>query len=361
MKPSDFQGRRILITGNTGFKGAWLSEWLMDWGAEVAGFSIGIPSEPSLFQILGHEKRLARHTWGDVRHPDALTQAMAEFKPEMVFHLAAQSLVRASYETPRETFETNVMGTVNVFEAVRRISSVRVLVNVTSDKCYENLEVSRGYVESDRLGGKDPYSASKGAAEIVFGAYGRSFFSEAGTATCVSVRAGNVIGGGDWAADRIIPDCARSWERGAAVKIRSPRSIRPWQHVLEPLSGYLTVAALAARGDGPLRNEGFNFGPGDDATQTVEALLSTLQKFWANARWEVDPAGQGAKKEAGILMLDCSKALDRLHWQPALRFEEGVKLTAEWYREWAQGAGADTLYQLTRSQLKAYLALRQHA
>jgi CDP-glucose 4,6-dehydratase len=332
---SVYRAKKILVTGHTGFKGSWLCEWLLGLGAEVAGFSIDVPTEPSHFEKLGLKSRM-RHELGDIRDAARLQSAFKAFQPEIVFHLAAQALVRPSYDDPAGTFATNVMGTVNVFEAVRKTPSVRAVVNVTSDKCYENFERSEGYRETDPMGGKDPYSASKGAAELVFGSYRRTFFAETGAPAVGSVRAGNVIGGGDYAVDRIVPDCVRAWSKNEKVLIRNPGSIRPWQHVLEPLGGYLVFGARLSRGE--LAGEAFNFGPSKDANRTVKQLLEEMQKSWPEAAWEQDPAGSGKKKEAGILMLDCTKAAKDLHWRPTLSFAESVAWTSRWYQGQAKSA-----------------------
>lgn len=354
-----FERKRVLVTGHTGFKGSWISEWLLSMGAQVAGYSIDIPTQPALFDALELAKRLD-HTFGDVRDGKKLQSVFDRFQPEYVFHLAAQPIVRASYDDPVGTFETNVMGTVQVMEAIRRTPSVRVGINVTSDKCYENFERPKGYREGDHLGGKDPYSASKGAAEIVFGSYARSFFSSPGSPRLGSVRAGNVIGGGDWAKDRIVPDCARAWSRGETVTIRSPQAIRPWQHVLEPLSGYLWLAAQLAQarpGDTSPSGEAFNFGPAEDSVNTVEVLLHAMKKQWNGASWKVDATEIGNKKEASILMLNCEKAAHLLGWKETLSFDETVSLTTEWYRDWAQFQDPKRARALTVAQIQRYQEL----
>lgn len=278
-----YEGRRVFVTGHTGFKGSWLTAWLLQMGAEVAGFSDAVPTAPSHFDVIGLGGRI-RDYRGDVRDRKALIEAMREFKPEIVFHLAAQALVRASYDNPADTIEVNAMGTLNVLEAVRVTPSVEAVVSITSDKAYRNDEWVWGYRETDHLGGYDPYSASKGCAEIIAHSYFKSFFGDPVNAPyCATTRAGNVIGGGDWAADRIVPDCARAWSEGREVEIRSPHATRPWQHVLEPLSGYLWLGAKlfaahrdavkAGKGDGchegfRLDGEAFNFGPSSDASHT---------------------------------------------------------------------------------------------
>ena len=288
-----YEGRRVFVTGHTGFKGSWLTAWLLQMGAEVAGFSDAVPTAPSHFDVIGLGGRI-RDYRGDVRDRKALIEAMREFKPEIVFHLAAQALVRASYENPADTIEVNAMGTLNVLEAVRVTPSVEAVVSITSDKAYRNDEWVWGYRETDHLGGYDPYSASKGCAEIIAHSYFKSFFGDpVNTPYCATTRAGNVIGGGDWAADRIVPDCARAWSEGREVEIRSPHATRPWQHVLEPLSGYLWLGAKlfaahrdavkSGKGDGchegfRLDGEAFNFGPSSDASHTVADVVRALER-----------------------------------------------------------------------------------
>lgn len=327
--PGFFRGKTVLVTGHTGFKGAWLAEWLLRLGATVVGYALPPDQTPSLYRLLGLSDRM-QSVLADVRDQAKLGSVLAESRPEIVLHLAAQPLVRRSYREPVATFETNVMGTVHLLEAVRKTDSVRSVVIVTSDKCYENVGAARGYRESDPLGGHDPYSASKGAAEIVTAAYRRSFFSDPGCAGVASARAGNVIGGGDWSEDRLVPDLVRGIERGEPVVIRNPTSVRPWQHVLEPLSGYLMLAR--ALWDEPRRfSDGFNFGPrqaelpvGDLARRFVEAL--------GGGTLAPPPAG-AEPHEASLLLLDSTKARDVLGWTPKLSIEDAVALTVDWYRE----------------------------
>lgn len=337
-----YRGRKVLVTGHTGFKGSWLCEWLLSLGAEVAGFSISIPTSPSHFEEIDLASRMKDYR-GDIRDLEAFQNCLNDFRPSVVFHLAAQALVRDSYESPKETFDVNVGGTVNVLEAIRRVSFVEAAVIVTTDKCYQNKEWEFGYREIDPLGGKDPYSGSKGAAEIVFSSYAQSFFlTGAHTTRVASARAGNVIGSGDWAKDRIVPDCVRAWNKeGAGTKpnavcIRSPRSTRPWQHVLEPLSGYLVLgAALLSNKTGELdgiNGESFNFGPGSDANRTVEELLIELKTTWSQASWTVDETQTKGKSEAKLLKLVCDKAEARLKWKPTLNFSEGVEMTSLGYQ-----------------------------
>ena len=345
-----YRGARVLVTGHTGFKGSWLCEWLLRLGAEVAGFSLYIPTQPSNFEVLGLPARL-QDVRGDVRDLAALKEAFAQFRPQMAFHLAAQALVRTAYEDPKTTFDTNLGGTVNFIEAVRAAPGVHTAVIITSDKCYENVESEYGYRETDRLGGKDPYSASKACAEIAFSAYWRSLFAN-GPQRLATTRAGNVIGGGDWARDRIVPDCVRAWSGGDAAVIRSPDSTRPWQHVLEPLSGYLWLGARLKQNGGGLAGEAFNFGPGPEVTQSVSQLVAEMTKTWTGHAWRTNPAATGAQAEAGLLKLACDKAWARLGWKATLTFAETVAMTAEWYRKYHAGNADMNLYAL--EQIAAY-------
>lgn len=328
-----YRGKHIFITGHTGFKGSWLSQWLVELGATVSGYSIGIPSEPSNFEILGLENQMDSHI-GDVRDLELLQEIMKDTEPELVFHLAAQSLVRNSYDEPKKTFETNLIGTVNVLEAVRNISSVKNVIVITSDKCYENVEWVWGYRENDRLGGKDPYSASKACAEIAVRAYMHSFFASHDSVKIATTRAGNVIGGGDWAADRIVPDCIRAWSSGLKPCVRNPSSTRPWQHVLEPLSGYLTLGSSMGRGIPGLKGESFNFGPTADVNQPVSELINQMTKTWEGFEWEDTSDLSDSRKESTLLKLNCDKALLQLNWQPTMTFTEAVNMTAGWYKSY---------------------------
>jgi len=334
-------GKRALVTGHTGFKGGWLSLWLSSLGAKVTGYALEPSTDPSLWPLLGLEGEVASHT-ADVRDYPALARIFKEMRPEIVFHLAAQSLVRSSYEDPVGTYATNVMGTVHVLEAVRQARSVRVAVNVTSDKCYENREWDRGYREDDSMGGRDPYSSSKGCAELVTAAYRRSFFDNyRDTASLASVRAGNVIGGGDWAADRLIPDFVRATLLGVPVEIRNPESIRPWQHVLEPLYGYLLLAERLWE-DGTAHAGGWNFGPDDDDAVPVAKVASVLASLWGEpARWVAAPGSH--PHEARFLKLDSTKARELLHWKPRLGLQTALAWTVEWYKGCAEGASAKAL------------------
>jgi CDP-glucose 4,6-dehydratase len=350
-----FAGKKVLVTGHTGFKGSWLSVWLARMGARVTGYSDCIPTQPSHFEAI-HLDRLVSHVLGDVRDAAHLQEVVTELTPDFIFHLAAQPLVRLSYEQPRRTLETNFMGTVNVLEALREFRSRCIAVMITSDKCYDNVEQVWGYREDDALGGKDPYSASKGAAELAIRTYAQSYFSRPDSPVRVAVgRAGNVIGGGDWAADRIVPDCVRAWSRGEPVVVRNPRATRPWQHVLEPLSGYLTLAAKLYADSG-LNGQPFNFGPPAQHNHSVGDLIDTMQSRWPSARMaRTDESGQ--VYEAGLLKLCCDKALHLLGWQPVLDFEETVAFTADWYRHFFDATAEKSALAFTESQIERYEAL----
>ncbi len=323
--------RRVFVTGHTGFKGAWLAEWLDSLGAQVTGYALDPPTEPNLFDALDLGSRV-RHVVADVRDHDRLAAEVQAAQPSVIFHLAARALVRRAYEEPRETFETNVMGTVNVLEAARACPSVRAVVVVTSDKCYDNPETDHAFRETDPMGGRDPYAASKGAAELVTAAYRASFFADG--AAIASVRAGNVIGGGDWAPDRIVPDSVRALVAGEPIVVRNPEAIRPWQHVLEPLSGYLRLGALLLD-DGHRYEGAWNFGPTEDrADEPVRWVVERFLAEWGSGSWTtpVDPSGQ--PHEAQRLSLDSTKAREQLGWAPVWDAETAVRRTASWYREY---------------------------
>jgi len=343
-----YEGKRVLLTGHTGFKGAWLAEWLLALGASVTGFALPPPTLPSLFDQLRHNRRL-HHVLGDIRDLAAVKRVVEESRPEIIFHLAAQPLVRLSYERPVETYAINVMGTVNLLEAVRTAGRPCVVVVVTTDKCYENREWVHSYREQDPMGGYDPYSSSKGAAELVVGAYRHSFFEAHTSGVYVATaRAGNVIGGGDWAQDRIVPDCIRSLKRGDPIPVRNRTATRPWQHVVEPLSGYLWLGAILAQpslGQFPVSSYtgGFNFGPGLESNRTVEGLVTEILRHWPG-RWE-DRSDPSARHEAVRLNLSTDKAFHHLQWQPVWTFETTIAHTVAWYREHARrpAAGAELL------------------
>ncbi len=357
----------MLLTGHTGFKGAWLAEWLLSLGARVAGYALDPPTEPSLFVQLGLGKRLAEDGRADVREFTSLAAAVERVQPDVVFHLAAQPLVRWSYADPRGTFETNVTGSVNVLEAIRCESRRPcAVVMVTTDKCYENREWVHAYREEDPMGGHDPYSASKGCAELAVASYRRSFFADGVPVAVASARAGNVIGGGDWAADRIVPDCVRALRAGEPIPVRNKTSTRPWQHVLEPLSGYLLLGqqilhAQAAGNAAALRELGapFNFGPPLASNRTVAGLVEEILRHWPG-RW-LDQADPRAVHEAGRLNLTIDKAFHFLRWAPTWSFSETVAATVKWYRqaETLSDGSAEGIADLTRSQIDAYAQAAQ--
>ena len=352
---SYFKGKTVLVTGHTGFKGSWLTIWLLELGARVVGLSDGIPTEPSHFVAANLQERI-RHHLVDLRDPAAVQAVVSETRPDFVFHLAAQALVRKSYAEPLLTFHTNVLGTAHLLEALRVLDKPCVAVLITSDKCYDNVEWVWGYRETDRLGGKDPYSASKGAAEIVIRSYVESYLCGDSPIRVGIGRAGNVIGGGDWALDRIVPDCMRAWSAGQQVPVRSPEATRPWQHVLEPLSGYLALAGALAEPSGPaaLHGEAFNFGPRADQDYSVRELLDAFAGHWSGGSWQ--DVSQGAHcHEAGLLKLNCDKALYHLQWTPTLNFAQTVQFTAQWYRAFYVDKPSSML-DTTLAQLRAYIA-----
>ncbi|CCQ75635.1 CDP-glucose 4,6-dehydratase [Magnetospira sp. QH-2] len=347
--PDFWRGRRVLVTGHTGFKGSWLSLWLTEMGAQVRGFSLAPPSTPNLFTIAQVES-LMDHVHGDLRDIKAVTRTVTDFKPEIVLHLAAQALVRPSYDDPVVTYATNVMGTVHLLEAVRSCGSVKALVSVTSDKCYANREWDWGYRESDPMGGHDPYSSSKGCAELVTAAYRDSFFAPGGTVALASARAGNVIGGGDWGLDRLVPDMVRAWSSSETLRIRYPDAIRPWQHVLEPTSGYLQLAQKLAT-EGASFADGWNFGPGPESEQPVRTLVERGLTLWGDdAQWATENEPQ--PHEATYLKLDVSKARGKLGWNPRWDLSTTLDKTFGWYRAWHDGAD---MAALTRRQIKDYM------
>ena len=331
-----WQGRRVFLTGHTGFKGSWLALWLESMGAEVTGFALEPPTEPSLF-VEADVARGIRSIEGDVRHPGAVARAMAESRPEIVLHLAAQSLVRRGYAEPLETYTSNVAGTAVVLDAVRAAEGVRVAISCTSDKCYENREWDRGYREDDRLGGKDPYSNSKACAELVTDAFRRSYFGDGATAVA-SVRSGNVIGGGDWAVDRLLPDLVRGFQGGESVPIRSPEAIRPWQHVLDPLHGYLMLAERLWE-EGAAFAEAWNFGPDESDARPVRWIADRMVESWGgDAAWRLDD--ETHPPEATYLRLDCAKAKARLGWRPLVSLDRALEWLVGWYRHHHAGGDA---------------------
>lgn len=346
-----------MVTGNTGFKGSWLTTWLGQLGASVVGISKDIPTHPSLFEELQLEKKTEHHFANicDVEEMKSIFQAT---QPDFVFHMAAQPIVSVSYEDPVDTLQTNVMGTANILEALRTLQRPCEAVMITSDKCYDNVEWIWGYREHDALGGKDPYSASKGAAELVIKTYFHSYFSKPGSPVkLVSVRAGNVIGGGDWAESRIVPDCVKAWSRQQAVKIRNPESTRPWQHVLEPLSGYLRAAQILSEGQVPIHGEAFNFGPNADQNHSVLELLQNISRHWQFNGSSEHFAIESNKTfhEAGLLKLNCDKALFYLQWKPVLEFPETARFTGIWYDQYYNGKPVN-MYDYTVAQIQEYEA-----
>jgi CDP-glucose 4,6-dehydratase len=349
---SKYRGRRVLITGNTGFKGSWLSLFAIKLGAEIGGYSKDIPTEPSNFKICGLDQRMT-HFVGDIRDLNRLMHVFSQYQPEIVFHLAAQPIVRESYTSPKITFDTNVGGTVNLLECVRKTNSVKAVVVITSDKCYRNFEWQWGYRENDTLGGKDPYSASKACAELVSRSYFESFFSGRAYPNIATVRAGNVIGGGDWAYGRIIPDCVKAFVQGEPVLLRNPKSVRPWQHVLEPLSGYLWLGSFLLEADSAVSGEAFNFGHLYDYNRTVQEVVKKFAENWGGARWKTDEERTNGGRESGILNLNCEKAMHSLKWHSVLSLEETIKMTADWYK--AHYVESQNMYQFSRRQIDDYI------
>lgn len=338
MFANTYHGKRVLITGHTGFKGAWLATWLLELGAEVHGLANGIPTQPSLYEVIGLAGRIQQHYEGDVRDLVFVKKTVAEVQPDFIFHLAAQSIVKKSFESPLDTLTTNLLGHAHLLEAVRDAGRPCILVMVTSDKCYDNREQPEGYTEADPLGADDPYGASKAAAEIVVRAWQRSFFSEKNCPVRIATaRAGNVIGGGDWAEGRIVPDCIRAWSCSRPVHLRKPNATRPWQHVLEPLSGYLRLGQLLATRP-ELSGEAFNFGPQAGQQRTVLDLLEAMAEQWdfgaGTKKFCVEETP--AFKEANLLQLNCDKASTLLGWHPVLHFEEAAACTGNWYQHFYQ-------------------------
>lgn len=349
-----YAGKKVLVTGHTGFKGAWLTCWLLGLGAQVCGLSKDVPTDPSMFEELGLVDRITHH-FADVRDLAAVKRIVESDQPDFVIHLAAQAIVSRSYSDPVETISTNTIGTMNVLEALRSVEHPCVAVLITSDKCYDNVEWVWGYRETDALGGKDVYSGSKGAAELVIRSYITSFFADAQTPVRVGVgRAGNVIGGGDWASDRIVVDCMKAWSQNKPVELRSPSATRPWQHVMEPLSGYLTLGAVLAE-SGTLHGEAFNFGPRAEQSRTVFNLMRDMARLWGREEGDaVRITGNVPFHEAGLLKLNCDKALFHLKWEPTLEYAETIAMISDWYKAYYAG-GAD-MYALTMSQIGRYEA-----
>ena len=345
-----WQGKKVFLTGHTGFKGSWLSIWLQILGSDVTGYSLAPPTDPNMFDLVKVADSI-NDIRGDVRDLESLKKALTDSQAEIVIHMAAQPLVRDSYKFPVETYSTNIMGTVHVLEAARLQDNVRAVLNVTSDKCYENSEMTSGYCEDDPMGGQDPYSSSKGCAELVTSAYRNSYFKN--DKAVASARAGNVIGGGDWATDRLVPDIIRAVKDGRTVYLRNPQAIRPWQHVLDPLSGYLMLIERLYT-DGLPFAEGWNFGPSAEEARPVEWIAQEIATLWDELKW--DKSNTSNPYEAQYLKLDCSKAQTRLKWAPRLNLSEALKWTITWYKDQIAG---EEMRSVTEKQIKNYTELPQ--
>ena len=354
MRLNSFKNKTVLVTGHTGFKGAWLTAWLKNLGATVVGVALDPPTVPSHYAA-AHIAEGMTDLRVDIRDQAALVEAVLAAEPDFVFHLAAQALVRSSYQDPIETWQTNVLGTLHVLEALRKLKKPCSAVIITSDKCYDNVEWVWGYRETDALGGPDPYSASKGAAELAIKSHIKSYFPKStSTVRIASARAGNVIGGGDWADNRIVPDCVKAWSADRHVELRNPHSTRPWQHVLEPLSGYLTLAiSLSVRPE--LHGEPFNFGPLAQQNHSVLALVQQMGLHWDQVRWQDVSAAAAGPYESGLLKLNCDKSLHALHWNAVMEFEDTVRMTAEWYRAYYKQP--EKISAITDDQICAYTAI----
>jgi CDP-glucose 4,6-dehydratase len=350
-----YAGKTVLVTGHTGFKGSWLSMWLKKLGANVIGVSDNIPTNPSNFIASNIDQYVQSHTF-DICNEKSLTNLIKHTQPDFIFHLAAQALVRPSYESPVKTITTNALGTANVLETIRLNEKPIVAIMITSDKAYDNVEWMWGYRENDRLGGKDPYSASKGMAELVIRSYVESFFKTSDSNIRIGItRAGNVIGGGDWAADRIVPDCMNAWSRNKEVDIRNLHATRPWQHVMEPLSGYLTLGSRLYH-DAEIHGEAYNFGPPASQNYTVHELINEMTNHWDNVRWNNVPKSEEIFRECSQLKLNCDKALFDLNWLPTLHFEETVSMTVKWYKEFYENK-SNKMHDYTLAQIDQYTAL----
>lgn len=354
MPLNSFKNKTVLVTGHTGFKGAWLTAWLKCLGARVVGIALDPPTRPSHF-VAANIACGITDLRIDIREHVSLAEGIIIEQPDFIFHLAAQALVRRSYQNPIETWQTNLMGTLNVLEALRKLEKECSVVIITSDKCYDNVEWVWGYRESDALGGPDPYSASKGAAELVIKSHVKSYFPRATSKVRIaSARAGNVIGGGDWAEHRIVPDCVKAWSKDCLVELRNPHSTRPWQHVLEPLSGYLALAVeLSQRPE--LHGESFNFGPQPQQNYSVLALVKQMAMHWEQVCWKDVSGGDDIPYESSLLKLNCDKALHSLHWHALLGFEDTVRMTTEWYRTYYQQP--ELIPAMTESQISDYTAI----
>lgn len=346
-----FKNKKIVITGHTGFKGSWLSIWLSSLGANIIGISWDIPSSPSHFIEAGLSNKLEDNRV-DIRDVDKIREIFKSQQPDFIFHLAAQPLVRLSYKDPLLTYSTNIMGTANILEGLREIQKKCIVILITSDKCYDNIEWVWGYKETDALGGPDPYSASKGAAELVIKSYLKSYFKSDDSPVRIGIgRAGNVIGGGDWAVDRIIPDCVRAWSKNEVVLLRNPMATRPWQHVLEPLSGYINLA-MALNQNPKFHGEAFNFGPPSENNQTVLDLVKEMQKHWNQVKYEDISQNHDGPYESGLLKLNCDKALFHLKWKAVLDFESTIQMTSEWYKNFYSQIAP--VYEFSQFQIQKY-------
>jgi CDP-glucose 4,6-dehydratase len=350
---NQFNGAKVLITGHTGFKGSWLSAWLKKIGAEVIGISLEESNDFSHFNVASIGKGMKDYRL-DIRDQKLLNEIILSEKPDFIFHLAAQALVRKSYDDPVDTWSTNVIGTLNILESLRLINNSCYAVIITSDKCYDNVEWVWGYKETDALGGPDPYSASKGAAELVIRSHIKSFFPKDGKVRIASARAGNVIGGGDWSQDRIIPDCVTAWSEGKTVELRKPHATRPWQHVLEPLSGYLRLA-IELKNQSTVHGEAFNFGPPAKQNQSVLELVEAMALYWNQVKWEDVSSSENGPYESGLLKLNCDKALAFLNWNAVMGFEDTVRMTAEWYSNFYNNP--IDISNTTNNQIEEYINL----
>lgn len=352
-----FNKKSVLVTGHTGFKGSWLSAWLSQFGANIIGISDRVPTNPAHYEMI--KSRIAQDHRVDVKDSKTIFDIIDDIRPQFIFHFAAQPIVLESYDNPLNTFYTNTLGTANILDALRRTNHECNAVMITSDKCYDNVEWTYGYREMDRLGGKDPYSGSKGAAELVIRSYVESFFKKPESNVRIAVgRAGNVIGGGDWAQYRIVPDCVRFWSQKQKSEIRNPFATRPWQHVLEPLSGYLSIAAALSKNT-DLNGEAFNFGPSAQQNHTVKELVNEIIIHWPGSEWVDKSTQKNAPSEAGLLKLNCDKALHTLDWQATLNFKETAQWTAEWYRTYYE-KGAEVASDITEKQIIEYMLLAKH-
>ena len=352
MDSNFWKNKKVLLTGHTGFKGSWLSLWLQKLGVDLVGFSKSIPTKPSLFELADVEKNMTS-IMGDITHIERITDVVKQHNPEIIIHMAAQSLVHKSYDQPLETFSTNIMGTINLLEAIRTSSKKCVIINVTSDKCYENQELARGYKETDMMGGLDPYSSSKGCAELITSSFRNSFFSNSDTKefdiSLASVRAGNVIGGGDWAENRIVPDIIRGIIDKKIIKIRNPNAIRPWQHVLEPLRGYLELVEKIWNNKSEYA-ESWNFGPDHEDLKSVSWITDKIIDVWGSDV-KVDNNNTNYKPETNLLKLDCSKAKSKIKWMPKIKLEQAIQLTVDWYKQYEQ---KNELKEFTQNQIEEY-------